>query len=118
MIEVPIQFYQGETYIPPAIAYVDQNGAPVNLTNYTATFTIRQTTGSTNPAILVATTGNGEITIDGPNGLIQISIPASVTALLAAPFEGVWDLWIYGPANVPSTRLVGGNASILLPVTR
>lgn len=115
---IPISFYQGETFAPQPILYLDVNGNPINLTGYSATFSARQTVNSNDPPIILATTGNGLITINGLNGSIQINLGSAFTSILPILYNGVWDLWIYGPALYPVTRLVGGTISILEPVTR
>ena len=108
---IPISFYGGESFIPPPISYVDVNGAPINLTSYTATMMIRGTVNAVNPPLINANTSNGMISINGPAGQIQINIPALVTSTVAVPFSGVWDLFIYSPLGI-ATRLVGGTINI------
>lgn len=113
MVAVPIKIWQGETYNPPPISFVDVNGNPINLTGYTATMSAKQTINSTNFAFQ-ATTAN-YLTINGPLGTITINIPPTVTAPLA-PFCGYWDIFIYSPMGY-ATRLVGGKIEIKESVT-
>ena len=114
--QVPISFYAGETFVPPPISWIDVNGNPVNISGFSATMMARVTTNSLNPPEILASTGNGLITVNGTMGTIQINISSTVTGTLS-PFCGVWDLFVYSPAGV-ATRLVGGNINILEPVTR
>lgn len=114
MIDVPIRIYQGETYNPPVISYVDSNGNPINLTGYTAVMSAKQTINSTN-FLFQATTANGQLVINPLLGTIAISIPSNVTAPLA-PVSGWWDLFIYSATGL-ATRLVGGRITIAQSVT-
>ena len=115
--QVPLTFYAGETFIPPAITWLDQNSVPVNLVGYSASLTFRQTITTNDPPFLLATTGNGMIALGGALGTIQVNVSATVTATFAVPFCGVWDLFVYSSTGV-ATRLVGGNVNIREAVTR
>lgn len=114
MLEVPIIIYEGETYNPPAISFVDVNGNPINLSGYTAVMSAKQTFNSTQFAFQ-ATTVNGMLTINGAAGQITINIPPSITSGLA-PFCGYWDIFIYSAMGY-ATRLVGGKINIPESVT-
>lgn len=122
MIEVPIQFYLGETFQPPPVLFQQEvNGVwvSVNLTGYTATFTARNTINSVDPPYILATTQDGYIVINGTAGSIQLTLPSTYTQQLQVPFQGFWDLWVYSPAYTPvATRLVGGIINVLQPITR
>jgi hypothetical protein len=113
---VPIDFYIGETFSPLPITWIDSTCTPVNISGYSATLTARNTVNASNPAILLATTGNSQITVNGTLGQIQIVIGSGVTSTLS-PFQGVWDLWVYSPSGV-ATRLVGGCINVREAVTR
>jgi len=114
---VPITIYQGETFAPPAILWIDANRTPVNISGFTAKLMARETVNGANPPVIDARTSNGLIVITGATGSIQIILGPTFTAALPAPFEGVWDLFVYSAAGV-ATRLVGGTICIKEPVTR
>ena len=63
----------------------DVNGVstPWNLTNYSATMTVRPFVGATTTTV-VASTSNGRIVLDGPNGRITVTIPATITGAISA----------------------------------
>ena len=62
---------------------VDSNiYAPVDLTGYTGKMQVRMSAGS--PVILELSTTNGRITFDALNGIINLVVPASVTAPIVA----------------------------------
>lgn len=58
----------------------DTNGTttPWNLTNYTATMTVRPFVGATTTTV-VASTANGRIVLGGANGRATVTIASSVT---------------------------------------
>ena len=62
---------------------IKNDSTPWNLTNYTVTMTVRPFVGSTTTTLL-ATTANGYITLDGPNGRVTVTVPASVTEDIAS----------------------------------
>lgn len=115
--QVPLSFYAGETFSPPAFTWVDINGNPINLTGYTATLTVRQTVNSIDPPVVMATTQNAQIVLGGTSGTIQVVLNASYTTTLPNPFQGVYDIFVYSASGV-ATRLFGGPISINEPVTR
>jgi hypothetical protein len=62
---------------------IKNDSTPWDLTNYTVTMTVRPFVGSTTTTLL-ATTANGYITLDGPNGRVTVTVPASVTEDIAS----------------------------------
>ena len=62
---------------------VKNDNTPWNLTNYTVVMTVRPFVGAST-VTLVASTTNGYITLDGPNGRVTVTVPASVTENIAA----------------------------------
>ena len=62
---------------------IKNDSTPWDLTNYTVTMTVRPFVGSETTTLL-ATTGNGYITLDGPNGRVTVTVPASVTQDIAS----------------------------------
>jgi hypothetical protein len=83
-----------------------------NLTNYTATMTIRPFVGS-NTTTLVLTNGDG-ITLGGTAGTVDITIDASVTADLD-PSRYVYDFMLDSGTVV--TRLLEGKFVVTAGVT-
>ena len=114
MLSIPITIYQGETFNPLPISFVDVNGNPINLTGYSAVMSAKVALQDTAFAFQV-TSATSMIVINGAAGTITINIPPSVTAQLA-PFTGVWDLFITSPMGYV-TRLLGGVISIPESVT-
>ena len=62
---------------------IKNDSTPWNLNNYLAVMTVRPFVGSTTTT-LVASTTNGYITLDGPNGRVTVTVPASVTQDIAS----------------------------------
>ena len=115
--QIPISFYQGETYAPPTISWIDVNGNPVDLTGYSAILQARQTVASVNPPVINVSSTSGNIILGDQAGTINIVLGSGLTGVLPAPWCGVWDLFVYSPAGVV-TRLIGGSVNIKEPVTR
>lgn len=57
---------------------IKNDSTPWNLNNYDVTMTVRPFVGASTTT-LVASTDNGYITLDGPNGRVTVTVPASVT---------------------------------------
>ena len=62
---------------------IKNNGTPWNLTNYTATMTVRPFVGATTTT-LVATTENGRITLNGGLGQVTVTLSAQTTGAIRA----------------------------------
>lgn len=115
-VSVPLNIFIGATLTKNFI-YQDSNGNPIDITGYSAKLMGRQTVDSNNPPIVSISTSN-YIAINGPQGLISVNVPANITSVYPEITGGVWDLFIYGTANIPSIRLVGGQLNIIESVTR
>lgn len=85
---------------------------PWNLTNYTATMTVRPFAGSTTTTLL-ATTANGKITLGGITGRVTVNFTASETNIKPEPY--VYDLVLYSGSTV--TRILEGQFLITAGVT-
>lgn len=86
-----------------------------DLTGYLARFQVRATVGSL-AVLMSGTTEDGRMTINGPGGLVMISVGADITTPMAWT-NGVWDVEAYSSAaNV--IRLAEGFASLSPEVTR
>lgn len=92
--------------------YVATNGVRWNLTNYTATMTIRPFIGATSTT-LVATTQNGMITITGGTGTVNVNLTATQTNI--APNSYVYDFVLYSGSTV--IRLLEGKFVVAGGVT-
>lgn len=115
-IKLPLQIFQGADFVRN-FYYQNAASEPINITGYTARMEARQTTEAGAPVVFDISTSDF-ITVIGVQGLISILIPASATVDYDLLVDGVWDLFIYGPSNVPTTRLVGGVINITESVTR
>lgn len=97
--------------------FTDDSGNPINISGYSAQMQGRITPNSSNPPVILASTGNGYITIVGVSGLLTITLPNAYTSLLPINTNGNWDLFIYSGSGVAS-RAAGGTFFIQESVTR
>ena len=82
---------------------IKEDSTPWNLTNYTATMTVRPFLGSTTTTLL-ATTANGKITLGGSLGTISVNFSATDTNIKAEPY--VYDLVLNSGSVI--TRILEG----------
>lgn len=82
---------------------IKEDSTPWNLTNYTATMTVRPFLGSTTTTLL-ATTANGKITLGGSLGTINVNFSATDTNIKAEPY--VYDLVLNSGSVI--TRILEG----------
>jgi hypothetical protein len=108
-----LTFSQGATW-KLAMTYTDSDGAPINLTNYTARMQARASYDS-GTAILSLTNGAG-ITLGGTAGTIGLLVAATATAAIGAA-QYVYDLEIVS-ASSEVTRVVQGTLLVTPEVTR
>jgi hypothetical protein len=59
------------------------DNTPWNLTNYDVVMTVRPFVGASTTTV-VASTDNGMISVDGPNGRITVTLSAATTAAIVA----------------------------------
>jgi hypothetical protein len=89
------------------------NGAPVNLTGYTAKLQIRQYPNGT--LVLQKATSDGSITLGGANGTISFTVSvANAATLYSAIQQGrqlKYDLIMTSPGNV-YTKLLKGYVTV------
>jgi len=118
--QFPICLTTGATFLWPIYYALDDNDeTPIDLTGYTAKFTIRESVDASDTILVATTDADGGITIDGSAGLITISIPPAITALLETIQDAVYDVFIYAPSPSTDTDpLIGGPCSISEAVTR
>jgi hypothetical protein len=82
---------------------IKTNDTPWNLTNYTATMTVRPFLGSTTTTLL-ATNTNGRIVISALNGRITVTFTSTQTNIKAEPY--VYDLVLN--SGTVTTRILEG----------
>lgn len=85
---------------------------PWNLTNYTATMTVRPAPGVTTTTLL-ATTQNGRIVIDAVYGRVTVSFNATLTNIPPRTYS--YDLVLYSGSVV--TRILEGQFIVTAGVT-
>ena len=91
---------------------IQENTTPWNLTNYTATLTVRPFAGSTTTTLL-ATTANGKITLGGALGTISVTFSATDTNIKADSY--VYDLVLNSGSVI--TRILEGQFIVTAGVT-
>ena len=91
---------------------VATSGTPWNLNGYAVTMTIRPFLGSTTTT-LTATTTNGRVTVDGPNGRVTVVLPASITNIAANNY--VYDVVFSSGSEI--NRLLEGQFIVTAGVT-
>lgn len=106
---------QGAT-LSRTITWKDPKKTVINLTGYTATMHVRANVTS-NSTVLVLSTSNNRISINGTAGTVTLNVTASDMANVA---EGryVYDLELTAPVTNVVTRLVQGNFVVRPEVTR
>jgi hypothetical protein len=104
---------QGATF-GRTITWTDTNGIPVNLTAYTARMQVRPIVSS-DVVALELTTENGRITLGGSNGIITLTVPASVMDDVVAGAYA-YDLEMVTGSTV--VRLLMGSFTVRAEVTR
>ena len=104
---------QGATFTRE-ITWLDSEGVPVNLTNYTARMQVRATASAASTLISLTSSG-GDITLGGTAGTINITISATATAGVVAGCY-VYDLELVDGATV--YRLLQGDFTVDAEVTR
>lgn len=92
--------------------YIQTDGTRWNLTNYTATMTVRPFAGATTTT-LVGTNTNGAIAIDAPNGQLTITYSAVQTDLPPSTYE--YDIVLNSGGTI--TRILEGKFIVTAGVT-
>ncbi len=112
--KVDLKIEQGATYQHP-FAWKDNNGTPIDITGWTARMHIRSSV-SDDVVLMELTTGNGRITLDGPEGKVTLTISATDTTAISWK-KGVYDLELEDPGGYVK-RLVEGKVSVSMETTR
>ena len=104
---------QGATW-EITFTYKDSEGAPINLTGYSAALQLRTSYDAASAALSLSSPSSG-IVLGGALGTIAVTASASQTGALVAG-EYVYDLEITLSSKV--TRLVQGRITVTPQVTR
>jgi len=94
----------------------DPQGDPIDLSNLTAEMQLRSLPDSTDVALTLST-ANGNIVIQGPQGIIQITATSQETEPIS-PGPYYYDLELTNPANDFVTRIIQGQIVVSAEVTR
>ena len=103
---------QGSTF-SLVFTWKDENGAAINLTNYTARLKAKKDFSST--TIINLTTENGGITLGGSAGTITLNISATASAALEYG-SYIYDLEVISSGGAV-TKIVKGNIEVIREVT-
>lgn len=104
---------QGVTY-KHRFDYVDTTNTPIDISGYTARMQIRESVDDT--VTVYDSTVGSDIEIDGPNGTVTLTIPATTTEAFTFS-AGVYDIEIVSSQS-EVIRLVEGRVKIRPEVTR
>lgn len=115
---IPLIIAQGSTFYRP-IAYVvdqcdltnDDTLYPQDISGYTGIMNVYNTPSDTASPLITASTSNAGMIIDGPNGKIEIWIPAS-TIQATAPGCYYYDVYITSSTGLVE-RLFGGTFTVI-----
>lgn len=109
-----LQMYQGKRFEQPVI--ISENGAPKDLTGYTARMQVREFKDS---ATVLAdyTTANGRLVIEPLEGKVTILVPGSVSAGYAWG-DAFYDLEVVDGTGEPGPAVLAGRISLVREVTR
>lgn len=92
---------------------VTNNGTPWNLTGYTGTMTVRPFVGASTTTV-VASTANGRMTFDAPNGRVIVTLSSAITGAISAARYS-YDLVLDSGSTV--TRILEGKFVVTGAVT-
>lgn len=92
---------------------IKNNDTPWDLTNYSATMTVRPFAGASTTTV-VASTANGRITLEAANGRVIVAIPSNVTSGFSAT-RHEYDLVLNSGSEI--TRILEGKFVVTPGVT-
>lgn len=92
----------------------DNNGDPIDISNYTSAAHFRTSPGGT--LILEASTENDKIVIDGPNGGLTISLGFEDTDKFPAR-KVYYDVFIQNDSETQRNCLVSGEVEVIPKIT-
>jgi hypothetical protein len=108
-----ITVQQGATW-SVQLQFKSFTGAPVDLTDYTASAQIRPSYAA-DAALLAAFTC---VVTDPTHGIVTVTLTSAQTAALAAPASAVWDLFLTNTTSGTALRVLAGKVQIVARVTR
>ena len=101
---------QNATFDPVVRLKIKGTDDPVDLTGFTALMQIRKTRATDEVLVQLSTDSlpedDGTITIDGPNGLLELFIDDAVTATFLEGY-GVYDILLTAPSGRSSRPIEG-----------
>lgn len=97
--------------------WLDDSGAPVDLTGYSARMHVREMVESPT-VVLECTTENERLSLGGPAGTILLSVESSVMEDISAPFTYRYDIELVVGPEPDVVRLVEGRFRVSPEVTR
>lgn len=109
-----ITIEQGSTF-SLSINYQDSGGSTIDLSSYSARMQAREEAGSTSTIFSISSAS--EITLGASDPNLLVTLTATTTAALAAPWRGIYDLEIESPSGVV-TKLLKGVLLVESEVTR
>ena len=92
---------------------ITNDGTPWNLAGYTGTMTVRPFVGA-NTTTVVASTANGRMTFDAPNGRVTVTLSSTITGAISAARYS-YDLVLDSGSTV--TRVLEGKFVVTGAVT-
>lgn len=113
---VPLRIQQGATF-RRRVTVAAASGDPVDLTGFTARMQVREDYPA-ETVMLEASTDDGRITVDGPAGVLWITVPPTATAALPRYGFGVYDLELVSPDGGDVRRILEGDVEVTPEVTR
>lgn len=114
MSKLTLKFYQGDTY-QHRLTWNDSDSVPINLTGYTCRMQVRQSVAAED-VVFESSDAEGDITLGGLAGTIDLLIPTEKTSLLVLS-RYVYDLELTAPDGIVTT-LVYGTLNVTAEVTR
>lgn len=108
--------YRGDAATFDAVA-LDKDGDPIDVTSGTQFFSVKNNARDTDAnAIFRKTLGSGITVVNGPLGIVTITLLNADTEGVYAPAEYVWD-WQYVTVGGNVTTLQAGKLLILADVS-
>lgn len=115
MEEVNFKTVQGDTFTIRLI-YKNPNGTPIDLTDFTAQMDVRDKPGG-KILCATATEQNGCVTIDGPNGTVEVEFSHDQTKKFTTPTSS-YQLKVINKNNDDQTTLSTGYIQVYQAVIR
>ena len=108
--------YQG-TEFERVFSFLDDTGAVMVLTDYTAKLTVRATRDAATTLLALTSSPAAGLTVNGVAGTVTMLLTAAQTTALTWT-KGVWDLVLTPGAGDPEEPYVGGDVEVVKAVSR